>query len=77
MEDVNGWWNRKSENNLRAGKEILGESNGKIYENKEAWWFNEEPQLKVQAKKMAKKKWEVTKLDGNKEHYKQCSNAAK
>ena len=55
MEDVNGWWNRVSENIFRTGKEILGESSGKIWENKEAWWFNEEVQLKVQAKKMAKK----------------------
>ena len=77
MEDVNGWCNRVSENILRAGKEILGESNGKIWENKEAWWFNEEVQQKVQAKKMAKKRWEVTKLDGDRKRYKQCSKEAK
>ena len=55
MEDVNGWWNRVSENILRAGKEILGEGSGNIWENKEAWWFNEEVKQRVQAKKIAKK----------------------
>ena len=56
MEDINGWWNRVSENILRAGNELLGESSGKIWENKETWWFNEEVQQKVQAKKMVKKR---------------------
>ena len=77
MGDVNGWWNRVSESILRAGKEVLGESSGKIWENKETWWFNEEVQQKAQAKKMKKKRWEVTRLDGDKEYYKQCSKEAK
>jgi len=77
MGDVNGWWNRVSESILRAGKEVLGESSGKIWENKETWWFNEKVQQKAQAKKMAKKRWEVTRLDGDKEYYKQCSKEAK
>ena len=70
MGDVSGWWNRVSENILRAGKEVLGESSGKIWENEETWWFNEEVQKKAQAMKMGKKRWEVTKLDGDKEYYK-------
>ena len=61
MGDVNGWWNRVSESILRAGKEVLSESSGKIWENKETRWFNEEVQQKAQAKKMAKKRWEVTR----------------
>ena len=52
MEDVNGWWNRVSENILRAGTGILGESSGRIWENKETWWFNDEVQQKVQAKNL-------------------------
>jgi len=70
MGDVNGWWNRVSENILRAGKEVLGESSGKMWENKETWWFNEEVQKKAQAMKMGKKRWEVTSLDGDEEYYK-------
>ena len=30
MDDVNGWWDRMSENILRAGKEIPSESSGKL-----------------------------------------------
>ena len=77
MEDVNGWWNRVSENIISAGKDILGESSGKIWENKETWWFNEDVQQKIQTKRMAKKRWEETELDVDKEHYKQCSKEAK
>ena len=77
MRDVNGWWNRVSGSIRRAGREVLGESSGKIWGNKETWWFNEEVQQKAQAKKMAKKRWEVTRLDGDKEYYKQCSKEAK
>ncbi|XP_037791278.1 uncharacterized protein LOC119586600 [Penaeus monodon] len=57
MEDVNTWWNDASSIILRAGKEILGESSGKVWENKEIWWFNEEVQEKVSDKKKTKKKW--------------------
>lgn len=77
IEEVNGWWNRVSETILRVGKEVLGESSGKIWENKETWWFNEEVQQKIQAKKMAKKRWETTRLDIDKEYYKLCSKEAK
>jgi len=55
MVDVNTWWNDANSIILRAGKEILGESSGKVWENKEIWWFNEEVQEKVSAKKKAKK----------------------
>ncbi|XP_037790566.1 uncharacterized protein LOC119585914 [Penaeus monodon] len=47
MEDVNTWWNKANSIILRAGKEILGESIGKVWENKDIWWFNEEVQEKL------------------------------
>ncbi|XP_037789210.1 uncharacterized protein LOC119584589 [Penaeus monodon] len=53
--DVNTWWNDAKSITLRAGKEIFGESSGKVWENKEIWWFNEEVQGKMSAKKKAKK----------------------
>ncbi|XP_037804915.1 uncharacterized protein LOC119599254 [Penaeus monodon] len=56
MIDVNTWWNDANSIKLRAGKEILGESSGKIWENKEIWWFNEEVQEKVSTKQHSKKK---------------------
>ena len=38
---------------------------------------NEEVQQKLQAEKVAKKRWEATRLDIDKEYYKQCSKEAK
>ncbi|XP_037802998.1 uncharacterized protein LOC119597491 [Penaeus monodon] len=35
MVDVNTWWNDANSIILRTGKEILGESSGKVWENKE------------------------------------------
>jgi hypothetical protein len=32
---------------IEAGKEILGESSGKVWVNKETWWFNEVVQDKA------------------------------
>ncbi|KAK4324261.1 hypothetical protein Pmani_005101 [Petrolisthes manimaculis] len=49
--DVEDWWNRSSGVILRVAMEVLGESTGKIIENKETWWFNEEVQQKTQLKK--------------------------
>ena len=43
---------------LRDAREILGESSGKIFENKETWWFNEEVKEATKQKKNAKKWWE-------------------
>ncbi|XP_037802992.1 uncharacterized protein LOC119597486 [Penaeus monodon] len=47
MVDVNAWWNDANSIILRTGKEILGESSGKVWENKEIWWFNEKVQMKT------------------------------
>ncbi|KAK3889619.1 hypothetical protein Pcinc_006386 [Petrolisthes cinctipes] len=35
--DVEDWWNRSSGVILRVAREVLGESTGKIIENKETW----------------------------------------
>ncbi|XP_063598631.1 uncharacterized protein LOC134775103 [Penaeus indicus] len=77
IEDVNEWWNRVSVNIIGAGKEVLGETSGKIWENREAWWFYEEVQEKVKAKKVAKKRWEETKPDRDRENYKECCKEVK
>jgi len=62
MENVNGWWNRVSESILRAGKEVLGKSSGKILENKETWWFNEEIQQKAGKKEDGKEMVGINKV---------------
>ena len=75
--DVNEWWNRVNEVFLKTGKELLGETSGKIWENKETWWFNADVQEKSRLKKVAKKRYEETKEDTDKEEYKQRCKEAK
>ena len=71
IDNVDEWWNRTAEMMLRNGKEILGESSGKIFENKETWWFNKEVQTATKQKKEAKKRWEETQLEENRITYKE------
>ncbi|XP_064079513.1 craniofacial development protein 2-like [Macrobrachium nipponense] len=59
IEDVDEWWNRTMEMILRVAREILGENSGKMFENKETWWFSEEVKDATKAKESkAKKMWE-------------------
>ena len=67
MADVNGWWTRVNETLLKVGKKVLGATSGKIWQNKEIWWFNPEIQEKTRLKKLAKKRWEETRQDTDKE----------
>ncbi|XP_037772666.1 uncharacterized protein LOC119568277 [Penaeus monodon] len=42
IEDLNSWGNETAEFAIRARKGILGETSGKIWKDKEIWWFNDE-----------------------------------
>ena len=77
IEEINAWWDRISLSILTAGREILGESNGKIWEEKEVWWFNEEVQQKTRLKKAARKTWEESGRSADKEAYKESCREAK
>lgn len=77
ISDIDRWWNQSNEIILRVAKEVLGESNGKIMENKESWWFNEEVQKKTKLKKEAKKRWEQTQSDEDRQRYRECNKEAK
>ena len=57
IDDIDLWWNETNYMILRQAKEVFGESNGKTIQNKETWWFNEEIQLKKEAKKNTNKRW--------------------
>ena len=77
IENVNGWWNGTAEIMLRHGKEILGETSGKIFVNKETWWFNQEVQTATRQKKEAKKRWEETQLEEDYVVYKERNKLTK
>lgn len=75
--DINAWWSRTKNALLETGKEVLGESSGKIWENKETWWFNEEVQEATKLKKQAKKKWEGSQLEADRLAYKERNKEVK
>ena len=77
IDDVNAWWNRTKKVLLETGKDVLGESRGKIWENKETWWFNEEVQEATKLKKQAKKKWEGSQLEKDRLAYRERNKEAK
>ena len=77
IEDVDEWWNRTMEIILRVAREILGESSGKIFENKETWWFDEEVKEATKRKKEAKKRWEETQMEEDRMAHKEANKLAK
>lgn len=77
IDDLNYWWNEVAEIVTREGKDILGETSGKIWKDKETWWFDEEIQRAAAEKKQAKKKWEESREERDKEEYKIKNKATK
>ncbi|XP_064095658.1 uncharacterized protein LOC135207762 [Macrobrachium nipponense] len=75
--DVDEWWNRTMEIILRVAREILGESSGKMFENKETWWFSEEVKDATKQKREAKKRWEGTQMEEDWMAYKEANKLAK
>ncbi|XP_064107970.1 uncharacterized protein LOC135216526 [Macrobrachium nipponense] len=77
IEDVDEWWNRTMEIILRVAREILGESSGKMFGNKETWWFNEEVKDATKQKRESNKKWEGAQMVEDWMVYKEANNLAK
>ena len=77
IEDVDEWWNRTMEIILRVARELLGESRGTIFENKETWWFNEEVKDATKQKREAKKKWEETQTEEDQRAHREANKLAK
>ncbi|KAM2120441.1 hypothetical protein ACFX1Q_018374 [Malus domestica] len=61
----------------RTSKEVLGESKGFVPHQKESWWWNEEVQTKVKAKKECCKALYKDKTDENDERYRRAKQEAK
>ncbi|XP_064086075.1 uncharacterized protein LOC135201128 [Macrobrachium nipponense] len=77
IEDVDEWWNRTMEIILRVAREILGESSGKMFENKETWWFSEEVKEATKQKREAKERWEGIQMEEDWMTYKEANKLAK
>ena len=45
--------------------------------DKETWWWNDKVQEVIKAKKVAKKIWDASRRQGDKDRYRQANKAAK
>ena len=70
-------WNTVADGIRRISKEVLGESKGKGPISKETWWWDDEVQTMVKAKKECFKKWQKDRNEENFLGYKQASKEAK
>ncbi|KAI5735287.1 hypothetical protein M8J77_016627 [Diaphorina citri] len=77
-ENVQEWWDVNSNIIRRIGSNVLGKTTGKgAPQKKETWWWNEAVQKIVKEKKNAKKKYDKTGRQEDKEAYKILNKEAK
>ena len=77
-ETVQEWWGVNSKMIRTVGEEVVGKTSGKgPPEDKEAWWWNEEVQAEVKKKKEAKKRWDNTGKNEDREDYNTAKKNAK
>ena len=76
-EDIDEWWEENSKIIIRIAKEVLGVSSGKGPKDKETWWWNAEVQRKILEKKEAKKKYDSTNTNEDRETYRKAKKEAK
>ena len=74
---VQEWWQHNAGVIRKWGREILGETSGYIWKDKETWWWNENVQDSVQRKKAARKQWGRTQHDEDREEYRERNKEAK
>ena len=78
MESVQEWWEETSTTILRVGQEVLGMTTGRRPPgDKETWWWNDKVQEVIKAKKVAKKIWDASRRQEDKDRYRQANKAAK
>ena len=75
---VQKWWDHNNEVIQRVGAEVLGMTSGRRpLGDKEGWWWNDEVQKLVRAKKEAKNDWEKYGRQDDGERNKRCKKEAK
>ena len=77
IEDVQDWWRHNAPVIRRHGKEILGETSGIVWEEKESWWWDENIEKVVKAKKDAKKKWEESQVEEDRDRFREKNKEVK
>ncbi|KAK3559083.1 hypothetical protein QTP86_002995 [Hemibagrus guttatus] len=64
-------WETTAEVIRETGRKVLGVSSGRRKKDKETWWWNEEVQDSIQRKRLAEKKWDMDRTEGNRQEYKE------
>ena len=78
LENVQEWWEENSTVIVRAGQEVLGMTTGRRPpEDKETWWWYDEVKDAIRAKKEAKKKWDASGRQEERDIYRQANKEAK
>ena len=62
---------------IEMAKEVLGETRGGHYREKESWWWNEEVQVAVKDKKEAFKRWKKTREEEDRVIYTNLNKISK
>ncbi|KAK3570685.1 hypothetical protein QTP86_025027 [Hemibagrus guttatus] len=70
-------WETTAEVIRETGRKVLGVSSGRMKEDKETWWWNEEVQDSIQRKRLAKKKWDMDRTEENRQEYKELQRRVK
>ena len=77
MNDIKEW-NQLETLLLDTVKSVLGETTGKgAYNEKEAWWWNEDVQKAVKEKRLKLKKYQQSRCDVDKDVFRETNNRAK
>ncbi|XP_058639968.1 craniofacial development protein 2-like [Onychostoma macrolepis] len=75
---VDRLWNDITCHIQAAASDILGSTKpGRQYMDKQVWWWGEEVQIAIKAKKQAYKLWHRTRLDAHRQNYRTHKSAAK
>ena len=77
MEDANDMWEGMAKQIRELGRQVVGESKGQASFHKESWWWQNEVQDKVKAKRACYKELYKCRNDENKEKYKTARKEAK
>ncbi|KAK3544385.1 hypothetical protein QTP86_010144 [Hemibagrus guttatus] len=70
-------WETTAEVIRETGRKVLGVSPGRRKEDKETWWWNEEVQDSIQRKRLAKKKWDMDRIEENRQEYMELQRRVK
>ena len=71
-------WNQLEALLLDTAKSVVGQTTGNgAYDEKYAWWWNEEVQKAVKEKRLKFKQYQQSRCDGDKEEFREANNRAK